>query len=129
MFVEVVGLFKVIVRLMSTWIFKSVYHRKYHVISRIPFLSGESKVQMSHEDKARIVRIFKEVDEVLPKVNNGRKRMIAIDFVLKKLFDLMGIKIKVSLSKSQKTIACHNRYYWKSVCDLIGEDIQSIIHK
>ena len=107
---------------------KSIYHRKYHVINRVNFLSGESKVQLSHEDKVKIVRIFKEIDKVLPQVSNDRKRMISIDFVLKKLFDLMGIGIKVSLSKSQKTIACHNRY-WKSVYDLIGEDIQSIIHK
>ena len=53
---------------------KSVYHREYHVINRIDFLSGESNVQMLHEDKAKMVRIFKEVDRVLPKVNNGRKR-------------------------------------------------------
>ena len=52
---------------------KSVYHRKYHVINRIDFLSGESKVQLSHENKARIIPIFKEVNKVLPQVNNGRK--------------------------------------------------------
>ena len=55
---------------------KSIYHRKYHVINRIDFLSGESKLQLSHDDKARIVRIFNRVNKVLPQVNNGRKRMI-----------------------------------------------------
>ena len=54
--------------------------------------------------------------------------MVSIDFILKKLFDLMGISVEVSLSKSQKTIARHNRY-WKSIYDLIGEDIQLIISK
>ena len=107
---------------------KSVYHRKYHVINRVDFLSGECKVQFSHEDKARLVCIFEEVNKVLPQVNNGRKRMISIDFILKKLSDLMGIKIKVTLSKSQKTIARHGQY-WKSICDLIGEEIQTIIKK
>ena len=104
---------------------KSIYHRKYHVINRIDFLSGKSKVQFSHKNKDRIIRIFKEIGKVLPQVNNGRKSMVSIDFLLK-LFDLMGININVSLSKSPKTIARHNRY-WKSIYDLIGEDIQLII--
>ena len=107
---------------------KSIYHRKYHVVNRIDFLSGESKVQLSHKNKDRIIRIFKEIDKVLPQVNNSRKRMVSIDFILKKLFDLMGISVEVSLSKSPKTIARHNRY-WKSIYDLIGEDIQLIISK
>ena len=107
---------------------KSIYHRKYHVINRIDFLGGESKVQLSHKNIDRITRIFKEIDKVLPQVNNSRKRMVSIDFILKKLFDLMGISVKVSLSKSPKTIARHNRY-WKSIYDLIGEDIQLIISK
>ena len=54
--------------------------------------------------------------------------MASIDFILKKLFDLMGISVKVSISKSPKTIARYNRY-WKSIYDLIGEDIQLIISK
>ena len=107
---------------------KSIYHRKYHVINRIDFLGGKSKVQCSYENKDRIIRILKEIDNVLSQVNNGRKRMVSIDFILKKLFDLMGISVEVSLSKSQKTIARHNRY-WKSIYDLIGEDIQLIISK
>ena len=105
---------------------KSIYHRKYHVI--IDFLSGKSKVQFSYKNEDRIIRIFKEIGKVLPQVNNGRKRMVSIDFILKKLFDLMGISVKVSLSKSPKTIARHNRY-WKSIYDLISEDIQLIISK
>ena len=107
---------------------KSIYHRKYHVISRIDFLSGKSKVQFSYKNKDRIIRIFKEIGKVLTQVNNGRKRMVSIDFILKKSFDPMGINIEVSLSKSPKTIARHSRY-WKSVYDLIGEDIQLIISK
>ena len=107
---------------------KSIYHRKYHVINRIDFLSGKSKVQFSHKNKDRIICILKEIDMVLPQVNNGRKRMVSIDFILKKLFGLMGINIEVSLSKSPKTIARHDRY-WKSIYDLIGEDIQLIISK
>ena len=107
---------------------RSIYHRKYHVVNRIDFLSGKFKVQLSHKNKHRIIRIFKEIDKVLPQVNNSRKRMVSIDFILKKLFDLMGISVKVSLSKSPKTIARHNRY-WKSIYDLIGEDVQLIISK
>ena len=52
---------------------KSIYHRKYHVVNRIGFLSGESKVQLSHKNIDRIIRIFKEIDKVLPQVNNSRK--------------------------------------------------------
>ena len=75
---------------------KSIYHRKYHVINRIDFLGGESKVQLSHKNIDRILHIFKEIDKVLPQVNNSRKRMVSIDFILKKLFDLMGISVKTS---------------------------------
>ena len=107
---------------------KSMYHRKYHVINRIGFLGGESKVQLSHKNVDRIIRVFKEIDMVLPQVNNSRKRMVSIDFILKKLFDLIGVSVEVGLSKSPKTIARHIRY-WKSIYDLIGEDIQLIISK
>ena len=54
--------------------------------------------------------------------------MISIDFIIKQLFIMMSVEVKVRLSKSQKTIACHNKY-WKSIYDLLGEDIPSIIHK
>ena len=45
---------------------KSMYHRKYRVINRIGFLTGESKIQLSHKNVDRIIRVFKEIDKVLP---------------------------------------------------------------
>lgn len=73
---------------------KSVYHREYHLRNRIDFLSSKNKVQITFKDKEKIIRIFYEIDKILPQIKGDRKRMINIDFILKKIYKMMDIQEK-----------------------------------
>lgn len=101
---------------------KSIYHRKYHLHNKIDFLSSKNGVQISFKDRDKIIRVFNEIDEILPQINGGRKRMINIDFVLKQLFKMLDLPIEkdVPLSKSGRTLAFHKRYWAKGQL-LIGD--------
>ena len=65
----------------SKMVRKSIYHRKYHLCNKVDFLSSKNGVQISLKDKDKIIRIFNEIDKILPQINCDRKRMINIDFV------------------------------------------------
>jgi len=108
---------------------KSVYHREYHLRNRIDFLSSKNEVQITFKDKEKIIRIFYEIDKILPQINGDRKRMINIDFILKKIYKMMDIQEKyIKITKSKKTLAFYEKY-WGNVLLLIGDKIQSIINK
>lgn len=53
---------------------KSVYHRKYHLYNKIDFLSSKNGVQISFKDRDKIIRVFEEIDKMLPKINGNRKK-------------------------------------------------------
>ena len=67
--------------------------------------------------------IFKLIDQVLQQVNNGRKRMISIRFILRQIFRALGMEYKfIPLWKSQKTLKHYNQW-WEPVNELIKNDI------
>lgn len=108
---------------------KSVYHREYHLRNRIDFLSSKNEVQITFKDKEKIIRIFCDIDKILPQINGNRKRMINIDFILKKIYKMMDIQEKyIKITKSKKTLAFYEKY-WKDILLLIGDEIQSVISK
>ena len=109
---------------------KSVYHRKYHLHNKIDFLSRKNGVQISFKDKDRIIRVFEEIDGILPKINGDRNRMVNINFILRQLLMMLNLSVEknISLSKSKKTLTYYEQY-WAKVQLLIGDRIQSIINK
>ena len=105
---------------------KSVYHRKYH-INVLTDLSSKYRITFSVEQNNKIMRIFSVVDKILPQINGERKRMISINFILRKVLKMMGLPFnKIPISKSKKTLASYERY-WTLIISLVGDKIKDII--
>ena len=55
---------------------KSVYHRKYHIENVLNSICYMNRVQLTHNERNWIYKVFAEIDSILHKINDGRKRMI-----------------------------------------------------
>ena len=107
---------------------KSVYHRKYHIENVLDSIFSENNIQLTYHQRERIYKVFVEIDSVLNKVNDGRKRMISIKYVIKQLFKMLGLPYKdINVTKSKRTLKYYKQY-WKKVQSLIGDRIQLIIN-
>ena len=82
---------------------KSVYHREYHINNAILDIKQKFKIEISHHQKYKIDRVFVEIGKILNEVNGERKRMISINFILRKVLSMMDIPYdKIPISKSKK---------------------------
>ena len=81
---------------------------------------------MLYHQKCKIDRVFVEIGEILPKVNGNRKRMININFILRKVLSMMNLPFDIPISKSKKTLASYERY-WNLIISLIGDRMKEII--
>ena len=67
---------------------KSVYHRKYHILNIINDIAHDNNIQVGNYNREKILRIFRLIDQVIPQVNNfRRRRLISVNFIIKQLFD------------------------------------------
>ena len=106
---------------------KSVYHRKYHINNVLLEISSSHNITFSVEQKNKILRIFAEIDKILPQINGERKRIISVNFILKKIFKLLSIKFNnLPITKSKKTLASYEKY-WKQIYTIIDHKIKEII--
>ena len=106
---------------------KSVYHREYHINNILLDIEEKYNIKISNCQKHKIDAIYVEIGKVLNEVNGTRKRMISVNFIMRKIFKMMGIPYKnIPISKSKKTLAFYNRY-WVSIMSLIGDKIKSIV--
>ena len=106
---------------------KSVYHREYHINNILLNIEEKYNIEISNCQKQKIDAIYVEIGKVLNEVNGTRKRMISVNFIMRKIFKMMGIPYKnIPISKSKKTLAFYDRY-WVSIMSLIGCKIKSII--
>ena len=71
---------------------KSVYHRKYHIWNVMNDIAQKNNIQIGFYNRENILRIIRLIDQVSPEVNIGRNRMISLNFILKQLFDILGIE-------------------------------------
>ena len=102
---------------------KSVYCRKYYIDN----VKNSISFELTHEQINQIHKVFVEIDSVLHEVNNGRKRMISVKFIMKQLFKMLGLPYNdINVTKSKKTLKYYKKY-WEKVQSLIGDRIQSII--
>ena len=107
---------------------KSVYHRKCHIDNVLNNICYENNIQLTYHQREKIYKVFVEIDSVLSEVNDGRKRMISVKYVIKKLFKMLGLPYKdINVTKSKRTLTYYKQY-WKKVRLLIGDRIQSIIN-
>ena len=107
---------------------KSVYHRKYHIDNVLDSIFSDNNIQLTYHQREQIYKVFVEIDSVLNEVNDGRKRMISIKYVIKELFKMLGLPYKdINITKSKRTLTYYKQY-WKKVQSLIGDRIQLIIN-
>ena len=107
---------------------KSVYHRKYHIENVLDSIFSDNNIQLTYHQREQIYKVFVEIDSVLNEVNDGRKRMISIKYVIKQLFKMLGLPYKdINVTKSKRTLTYYKQY-WKKVQSLIGDRIQLIIN-
>ena len=108
---------------------KSVYHRKYHINDILMRISMNHKIEISVENRTKIMRIFSEIGKILPQMNGERKRMISLNFILRQVSRMMGLPFnKIPISGSKKTLASYQQY-WTQIILLIGDRIKGIIDK
>ena len=106
---------------------KSVYHRKYHIENVLNSICYGNRVELTRDQRDRIYKVFVEIGTILPLVNRTRKRMISVNFIMRRIFKMMEIPYKqIPISRSNKTLAFYDKY-WDSILSLIGGKIQSII--
>ena len=109
---------------------KSVYHRKYHIENVLNKICLNNGVDLTNKQRGRIYKIFDLIDTIIPKVNNGRRRLISINYILLMIFKMMGLPCyDLPITKSKNTLAYYEKF-WDTIMTLIGDEIRSIIdHK
>ena len=84
---------------------KSVYNRKYHVNNNILKIQEKYGIELSNSQKNKIDSIYVAIGNVINDVNCTRKRMISINFIMRKIFKMIGIPFEnIPISKSTKNI-------------------------
>ena len=78
---------------------KSVYHREYHINNVLLDIKGKYNIEISNSQKNKIDAIFVEIGKNLDKVNDTRKRMISVNFIIR-ILKMMGVPYeKIPISK------------------------------
>ena len=107
---------------------KLVYHRNYHIDDVLDSISNKNNIQLTYHLREQIHKVFIEIDSVLNEVNDGRKRMISIKFIIMQLFKMLGLPYKdIQVTKSNRTLKYYKKY-WEKIQSLKGDRIQSIIN-
>ena len=106
---------------------KSVYHREYHINNILLNIEQKYNIEISNCQKHKIDAIFVEIGKIIDQVNCNRKRMISVNFIMIKIFKMMGIPYEnIPISNSKKTLAFYDRY-WARIMSLIGDKMKSIV--
>ena len=106
---------------------KSVYQRKYHIENMINNICFENGFQITHKERGKIFKIFREIGSVIHLVNNDRKRMINLNFIFKQIFEMLDLpNNEIKITKSKKTLQKYNQY-WVEMLLLIFDKIMKII--
>ena len=103
---------------------KSTYNRKYYIENVMNSIS----LELTHSQRDRIYKVFVVIDSVLHDLNNSRKRIISVKFIMKQLFKMLELPYNdINVTKSKKTLKYYEQY-WEKVQSLVGDKIQSIIN-
>ena len=90
---------------------KSIYHRKYHIEDVRNASCQKHGIEISYANRHRIY-FQTDIYQVSPQVDNSRKRMVSIKFILRQLFRALEIEYKfILLSKSKKTLKYCNQWW------------------
>ena len=107
---------------------KSIYHRKYHIENVLYSISSKNNIQLTHNQRNCIHKVFIEINNILHKVGDGRKRIMSIKYIIKQLFKMLGLPYKdINVTKSKRTLKSYEKY-WEKIQSLIGDRIQSMVN-
>ena len=70
---------------------KSIYQRKYHIETVMNNICFKNRIDLTHDQRDRIFRVFVEISDIIPTVNGRRKRLISTKYIICRLFELLGI--------------------------------------
>ena len=106
---------------------KSIYYRKYHIENTLNILKLRIGLELTYHQRNRVYKVFDLIGTFLNNVNDNRKRLISIKFILRKILIMMKVPCdQIFISKSKQTIQYYERYFDK-IMSLIGDKIHSII--
>lgn len=80
----------------------TVYQRKYHIENTVADICSNYLIELSPNQKQKILKVFDKIKEVIPNINKQRKRMINFKFVLKQLFKMLNYHIISSQYQNQR---------------------------
>ena len=84
-------------------------------------------IKVNYQQRAKIHRIFVEINKILPQINGKRKRIISMKYLLERILGLMKLDHSQLLCiKSKRTLASYKQY-WKSIMDSIGDKIGELV--
>ena len=107
---------------------KSVYYRKYHILNVINDIAHDNNIQVGYYNREKILRIFRLIDQVIPQVNNfRRRRLISVNFIIKRLFDILGVEYKIIPITQSKNTLRYSENWWERVYSLIKTDISRLV--
>ena len=101
---------------------KSIYIRKYHIQNVLSDIAIENKLPISRAIINCVCQTFNLINTVLPQVNQDRKRIISIKFIIHKLFVMWKLPHVIQISKSNKTLKYFEEY-WNKIESLIGDKL------
>ena len=108
---------------------KSVYHRKYHIQNVLINSRQKYEINISYDQQQKIEKVFEEISQVNHLVYENRKRMISINFILRKLFSLMNKPYDmIPITESKKTLKIYCEF-WNKILILKGDEIHRIINQ
>ena len=64
---------------------KSVYIRKYHIEKIVNDLLFGKNVELTHNQRTKVYKIFKLIGLVTNQINENRKRIISVKYLLKRI--------------------------------------------
>ena len=67
-------------------------------------------VELTNKQRAIIYKIFDLIDTVISKINDNRKRLISIKYILKMIFEMMRLPYNIPVTKSKKTLKYYKKF-------------------
>ena len=67
-----------------------MHHREYHINNALLNIEEKYGIEISNYQKRKIDKVFTEIGKILNQVNGTRKRMISVNFILRKVLSMMG---------------------------------------
>ena len=106
---------------------KSIYQRKYHIENVMNDICFENSIDLTHDQRERIFKVFAEISDIIPTVNGRRNRLISTKYILRQLFKLLDLPFEcIKITKSRKTLEFYNRY-WAKILELKNTEILRVI--